>query len=141
MKKTGLFLFVFLCIVIASKANNNDAESILLARGYTKFYPKELFIMDIYQDTYKEIFNSDYYFQMTGIRTTSLFVANDFEYRLYYVLEKKELPNILSAVFIETDKGVVGFYKKNSFLTGVKVQTVMEDLAGTRFETDQLVFY
>jgi hypothetical protein len=141
MKKTISFFFIFLCFIIVIKAEDNKTESILIARGYTKYNPKELFTLYIYQDTYDEIFNLDYRFQKTGIKTISLIVPNDFEYRLYYVLEKKEAPNILSVVFLETDEGIIGFYKKNLSSLGFKVQTVIEDLTGTGFEKDQLVFY
>jgi hypothetical protein len=132
---------MFLCFIIVVKANDKNVENILIARGYTKYYPKELFTLDVYQDTYDDIFNVDYRFQRVGIRTITLVIPNDFEYRLYYVLGKKELPNILSTVFIKTDEGTIGFYKKNFSLIGLKVQTVIEDLTGTGFEEDQLVFY
>jgi hypothetical protein len=141
MKKTGLFIFVILCFVFPAKANDHDAESILLARGYTKFYHKELFIPDVYRETYTEIFHSNFHFERTGVKNLRLSLPNDFVYRLYYDLAKEELPNILSVVFIDTDEGRVGFYKKNLLLTGVKVQAVLEDLTGTMFKPDQLVFY
>jgi hypothetical protein len=122
MKKISLFLVIFLCFIIAVKADNNDDENVLIARGYTKYYPRES--PHLYQDAYEEIFNVDYRFQKTGIRIINLVIPNDFKYCLYYVLEKKGSPNILVAVFIETEEGTVGFYKKNLFLTGVKIQTV-----------------
>jgi hypothetical protein len=140
MKKTGLFLLVFLCFIVVTKAVDN-AESILIARGYTKYNPREQISSDIYEEIYEEIFNVDFRFERTATRIHKLVLLNDFEYRLYYVHEKKALPNILTTVFIKTDKGVICFYKKNISLTGVKVQTVLEDLTGTLFEKDQLVFY
>ncbi|MDR3148023.1 MAG: hypothetical protein LBU00_06605 [Treponema sp.] len=140
MKKISSVVVIFLCFIITVKADNDD-ESVLTARGYTKYSPEELFVLDVYRDTYEEIFNIDYRFQRTGRRTISLFIPNDYEYRLYYVLEKKELPNILVVVFIETEEGMVGFYKKNLSLTGVKVQAVIDDFEMIGFEKDELVFY
>jgi hypothetical protein len=158
MKKSGLFLFVFLCVIAVVKADGHDVESILIARGYTKFYPKERDSHEIYMDTYEEIFNGEFHpsisppcvyisppgiYVRPGVSTISLVIPDDFSYRLHYIREKewKKWPNILSVVFISTDEGTVGFYKKNLSLTGVKVQTVIGDLTGTGFETDQLVFY
>jgi hypothetical protein len=88
MKKAILSLVVFFSFIGVINPKENNIENILLARGYTKC-PKEISILDVYQDAYDEIFKLDYRFQKTGIRTISLVLPNEFEYRLYYVLERK----------------------------------------------------
>ncbi|MDR2178217.1 MAG: hypothetical protein LBP20_09295 [Treponema sp.] len=141
MKKFIIFSFGFIFLSAIIMHGDGVVENILISRGYTKYNPKELFVLDIYRDTYNEIFNRDYRFEKTGVETINLVIVNDFEYRLYYILEKRELPNLLSIIFLDTNEGVIGFYKKNTLLIGVKIQSVIDDLIGTGFEKDRLVFF
>jgi len=136
MKKRILaMLFCFVCLIIYADEDYYLMEAILINRGYTKFDPKVYFDSYIYADCYNEIFNEDIRFVNAGLRRIRIAVGDGFEYILYYVLEKEELPNILVIVHIEIDGKVWGFYKKNLLLGG----TIM--YIDTTGEESILVFF
>jgi hypothetical protein len=113
-RKIFIILFCFIYVIIYADENYYFMENILINRGYTKFDPSEYSSLDIYEDCYNEIFHKDFRFAKTGIR--SMHVVDDgFEYNLFYILERDDLPNILVIVYIENDGKFFGFYKKNIF--------------------------
>jgi len=123
MKKNNvLAIFIYLITIFAYASDDyNILENVLLNRGYIKFDPKNENADYIYDDCYYEIFHEEFIFSKTGTMRRGLDMGEGFIYRLYYVLERNDLPNLLAVVYLENNGKLWGFYKKNLTLDGTKI--------------------
>lgn len=120
MIKNKFLIVIFYSITITLYANGDyyTLEDILVNRGYTKFDPEYEYADYIYNNFYCEIFNDDFKLGNIGFRRVRLNASDGFEYSLYYIFDKKDLPNILTVVYLKDGDKVWGFYKKNYALEG-----------------------
>ena len=134
MKKMIAMLFFLICIIIYADEDYCIEDS-LYDRGYTKFDPREQSYTHIYADCYNEIFLKDFRFEKTGIRLVRINIDDGFEYNLFYILEREDLPNIIVIVYLENNGKIWGFYKKNISLDGIIMPV------GTKAQENLLVFF
>ena len=122
MRKSNFLavFFLFISIVIYADEDYHIMEDLLLKRGYTRFDPKHESADYIYEDCYYKIFHKYFMFEKTGVRyIRGLEIGDGFQYTLYYVLERNDLPNLLTVTYIDEGEKRWGFYKKNIFLEGI----------------------
>ena len=95
-------------------------ENILLDRGYIKYDPDKRFIERVFEDVYFEIFKIDPLLDHTykGKISMNWNIGDGFKYILYHIIEKENLPNILTAAWFEYNGEYYGYYKPNFNLEG-----------------------
>ena len=121
-------LIIFISIPVFADNTYDINESILLSRGYIKFDPHDYYTTRLFRDSYTEIFQADWFQARIGYRHLRLNIEDEFIYSLFYVLERDELPNILTIVYLQNNGKVNGFYKKNFNLERILMETIYGDL-------------